>query len=71
MKYLILLILVSPILIFSQMAEEKQDTKISQIISHIGAGVEYAQNSEIGIFCQYNLNDNISFIGKALWIVNL
>ncbi len=65
MKYLISLILVSPILIFSQMTEKKQDSRISQIISHIGAGVEYANNSEIGIFGQYNLNDNISFIGKV------
>ncbi len=64
MKYLISLILISPILIFSQIKEERRDTKIHQIISHIGAGVEYAQNSEIGIFGQYNLNDNISFIGK-------
>lgn len=65
MKYLISLILVSPILIFSQMTEEKKDSRISQIISNIGVGVEYANNSEIGIFSQYNLNDNISFIGKV------
>ncbi|MEE9189373.1 MAG: hypothetical protein V3U16_01220 [Candidatus Neomarinimicrobiota bacterium] len=64
MKNLISLFLLTPILIFSQVPEEKRDTKIRQINLQIGAGVEYANNSEFGIFGQYNLNDNISFIGK-------
>lgn len=65
MKYLISLFLLSPILIFSQITEEMRGAKNRQINFQIGAGVEYANNSEIGIFGQYNLNDNISFIGKV------
>lgn len=65
MKYLISLFLLSPILIFSQVTEGKRDAKSRQIISNIGVGVEYANNSELGILGQYNLNDNISFIGKV------
>lgn len=65
MNYLISLFLLSPILIFSQITEGKRDAKSRQIISNIGVGVEYANNSELGILGQYNLNDNISFIGKV------
>jgi len=53
------------IIISSIYSQDLPVTENHPIISHLGTGIEYAKNSEISIFGQYNLNDNISFIGKV------
>ena len=71
MKSLIIIIILTPILILSQITEDlhKKDTHTKRNIyakfSKFGAGVEYANNSEIGILGQYNFNNNISIILKV------
>lgn len=62
MKHLTILLLITPLFIFSQ---ELSTTKNQPINTHWGAGLEYANNCEIGILGQYNLNNNISILLKV------
>ncbi len=58
----IILIFILGSLIYSQ---DLTIPRHQSINSQFGAGIEFAKNSELGIFGQYNFNDNISFIGKT------
>lgn len=49
---------------FNGYAQDSRVEKNQSIISHFGAGVEYAINSEINIFGQYNLK-NIAIVGEV------
>lgn len=53
------------IILSSIYSQDLPITKTQRINSHWGAGIEFAKNSELGILGQYNLNNNLSFIGKV------
>lgn len=63
MKNLICTFLLTPILIFSQITGDLSGSESTK--THLGIGLEYANNCEIGILGQYNLNDNISILLKV------